>query len=153
MSRPATAPERRFWPRVEKGDGCWMWRGAKHRSGHGHFNAGSGGYMLAHRFAYEQLVGPIPEGMVLCHRCDTPACVRPDHLFVGTQADNVADMMTKARGRGQFQSTDVCHRGHPRTPENTRVRPSGKRSCRPCENMMSATAPARSITQAQGRAG
>lgn len=150
MSRPKTAPDVRFWPRVSKTDECWIWNGAQHRSGHGHFNAGSGGYQLAHRFAYEQLVGPIPIGMVLCHRCDNPRCVRPDHLFVGTQADNVDDMMTKGRGRGQFQPTDVCPRGHSRTPENTRVRPNGKRSCRPCENMMArVTAPARSIADAR----
>ncbi len=51
----------------------------------------------AHRVAYELATGPIPEGMVVCHRCDTPACINPDHLFVGTQQDNIADMHRKGR--------------------------------------------------------
>jgi hypothetical protein len=55
--------------------------------------------VMAHRYAYELLVAPIPDDMLLCHRCDTPACVRPGHLFVGTHQDNTDDKMTKGRHR------------------------------------------------------
>lgn len=87
-----------FWARVEKSDGCWPWRGARLR-GYGKFNSrtlGRQGY--AHRFAYEFARGPIPDGLQVLHRCDNPPCCNPDHLFLGTQLDNIADMVAKGRG-------------------------------------------------------
>lgn len=86
----------RFWAKVEKSDGCWLWRGARTGKGYGNVKR-NGRWYGAHKYAYELEHGPVPDGMELCHHCDTPACVRPSHLFVGTHIDNVRDMMAKGR--------------------------------------------------------
>lgn len=91
----------RFWPKVARGDGCWLWDGPMHgKTGYGQFNC-DGSRCFAHRAAWILTHGPIPPGMFICHRCDTPRCVRPDHLFLGTQSDNMRDMHSK--GRSVFQ--------------------------------------------------
>ena len=90
-----------FWARVERSQGCWIWRGAVGRSGYGNVNTG-GRTVGAHRFAYSETIGVIPTGMVIRHRCDTKLCVNPTHLEVGTQADNVRD----AAERGQLPRGD-----------------------------------------------
>jgi hypothetical protein len=92
--------EERFWSKVEKTDDCWVWTGALRHKGYGAFVYVRDGEVVqgrAHRYSYERHVGPIPPGMFVLHRCDTPACVRPDHLFLGTNQDNVTDMMRKGR--------------------------------------------------------
>lgn len=76
---------------------CWLWKGTKPDGRYGHFNAGAGSPVKAHRWIYEFLCGPIPEGLVVRHRCDVPACVNPRHLQIGTLSDNSQDMV--ARGR------------------------------------------------------
>jgi len=83
----------RFWAHVMVSDGCWLWAGSVDSCGYGRW-----GSRLAHRLVYEALVGPI-EGMYVLHRCDVPRCVSPGHLFLGTQADNMADMKSKGRWR------------------------------------------------------
>ena len=91
-------PVDRFWRWIEKSpdpDGCWLWTGHV-VNGYGRMTINRKGHS-AHRFAYETYVGPIPEGMFVCHRCDTPRCCRPDHLFVDFQAGNMADMIAKGR--------------------------------------------------------
>lgn len=89
----------RFWPKVLKTDGCWLWQAAKLPKGYGRIGIGGkyGGYMLAHRASWELHFGKIPERMFVCHRCDTTSCVRPDHLFLGTQRDNMLDCHNKGR--------------------------------------------------------
>lgn len=85
----------RFWSKVEKTDGCWLWRGALY----------GGGYAMVgkpprrgNRVSWELAYGPIPKGMFVCHKCDVRHCVRPDHLFLGTHDDNMRDMWAKGRG-------------------------------------------------------
>lgn len=103
MARPAGAQhwqaktrEERFWARVQKSDGCWLWTGSKGPTAYGTLEVNYK-QMAAHRFSYELHYGPIPAGLFACHRCDTPLCVRPDHLFLGTPADNSRDMVQKGR--------------------------------------------------------
>jgi hypothetical protein len=88
--------EQRFWAKVEKTDGCWLWTAAKDRLGYGYFKW-DGKQGKAYRYSWTLHNGPIPTGMCVLHRCDTPSCVNPAHLFLGTQADNVRDMDAKGR--------------------------------------------------------
>lgn len=92
--------EDRFWSKVHKTDGCWLWTGAKSRSGYGQIGLDYK-VLYTHRFSYETLVGPISHGMFVCHKCDVPLCVNPDHLFLGTNEDNLIDMIKKSRGTGK----------------------------------------------------
>lgn len=76
---------------------CWTWQGRKAGKGYGVFSANGEKNFYVHRFSYALHIGPIPEGLHVLHRCDRPNCVRPDHLFVGTNLDNVRDAMRKGR--------------------------------------------------------
>lgn len=92
-------PEERFWLYVEKPRrGCWEWTGYKNAKGYGVINL-RGERMMAHRMAWELEAGPIPDGKFVLHHCDNPGCVRFKHLFLGSLADNNADMDSKGRRR------------------------------------------------------
>jgi len=86
----------RFWSHVRKTDDCWLWCGPKNAYGYGTFNI-SANPVRAHRFAYELTYGLILPGLLCCHHCDVRLCVRPEHLFLGTNGDNLRDMSSKGR--------------------------------------------------------
>lgn len=93
--RPTPAWEPRFWSYINKTDSCWIWTGTLTR-GYGVLNA-NGHLNLAHRLSYELTHGPISDDLCVLHHCDTPACVNPVHLFLGTRTDNAADKVSKGR--------------------------------------------------------
>lgn len=92
--------QERFEEKYEKSDGCWNWTAHKNSDGYGTFRI-SDRHQYAHRIAYQLYVGEIPAGLCVCHRCDNPSCVRPEHLFLGTFADNAHDCMSKGRWKDQ----------------------------------------------------
>jgi hypothetical protein len=94
--------EARFWAKVAKGDGCWEWTGWRNANGYGLLSTGPRGATrdeFAHRISWELHFGLIPKGLYVCHHCDNPPCVRPDHLFVGPPAANTRDRDRKGRQR------------------------------------------------------
>ena len=126
----STAPSAsaRFWPKVNKGPGCWEWLNSKDGCGYGMFSY-NGSSMRAHRWSYEALVGPIPPGMQLDHLCRNPSCVNPSHLEPVTRDENLA------RGWGRRVKSgwvDHCINGHPYSAENTYTNPKGALVCRTC---------------------
>lgn len=132
---PTTRPIQKelFWSRTipEPNSGCHFWLGASNKRRYG-FMCFDGRSQKAHRIAWLLTRGPIPQGLRVLHRCDMPECVNPDHLFLGTQADNVADMESKGRQvRANAQKTH-CKRGHEFTPGNTWLEHNGWRHCRTC---------------------
>jgi hypothetical protein len=86
----------RFWSRVLKTDNCWEWQGCPNSEGYGYVKVNKRGW-LAHRFAYVLTYGPIPGGLKVRHKCDNPICVRPSHLLLGTQKDNMQDCHRRGR--------------------------------------------------------
>lgn len=116
--------EVRFWPKVNKTEGCWLWTGARNDKGYGQLfkskRSGRGEKYCAHRLAYELLVGPIPDEMELDHLCRTPACVNPKHLEPVTHSVNLSRQPRQV----------ICKRGH-----ILERRPRGKQQfCRTCTN-------------------
>lgn len=91
--------DKRFWSKVNITDSCWLWTASVNGKGYGQMSVGGrrGRPHLAHRLSWQMHRGPIPEGMSVLHRCDNPPCVNPEHLFLGTRADNNNDMRAKGR--------------------------------------------------------
>jgi len=114
-------------------NGCWVWQGkCTDWWGYGNTCHRSIKTRRAHRIVY-QLVNKVTLGRwdFVCHRCDNPPCVNPAHLFVGTPQDNAKDC--SAKQRLPQQQGDACVRGHPWTPENVRIDPRGRGTCKTCE--------------------
>lgn len=98
--KPVATRIARFWRYVHVAgpDDCWLWTGGTAtNNGYGRFWLGNRNHAVAHRFSYELANGPIPDGLEVCHSCDTPACVNPHHLFLATHQENMRDMMRKGR--------------------------------------------------------
>lgn len=124
MGRAPIDPRVRFWATVEKTETCWLWIGSKNR-GYGAFNPTHGSSVRAHRYAYELLVGPIPDGLTLDHLCRVRACVNPAHLEPVTRGENVR--------LGEPATKTTCLRGHPYDEANGRRYPgTGRRYCNAC---------------------
>jgi len=126
--RPVRPKRERWDERVDKSDGCWLWTGAKSSLGYGQLRTGNPGTNeMAHRLSWEFHRGEIPVGLHVLHHCDTPSCVRPDHLWLGTPKDNALDRQQK--GRQNRRSGDL--RKTVPTKANGRWRPKYSRHPRP----------------------
>jgi hypothetical protein len=122
-----------FWSRVDTSGDCWEWQGARVSKGYGSL-AIEGRAATAHRRSWELTYGPIPTGMHVLHRCDNPPCVRPDHLWLGTNTENVYDSMAKGRRdhlTGSRLPPSTCTKCGVqfRTPTATRTRRFCSRAC------------------------
>jgi hypothetical protein len=129
-----------FWSKVHLGDGCWEWTARRYPRGYGAYDLPRPLKMQrrpvpAHRVAYALFYGVEPGGLWVLHRCDNPPCVRPDHLFLGTHADNMADMYAKKRDKNSKKTH--CPQGHPYAGDNLYVTPAGGRICRACKRLRS----------------
>jgi hypothetical protein len=128
-----------FWKKVDKSGDCWIWTANRLPKGYGLFGRQYWDEMhtqLAHRWAWFLTHGDLPHDLLVCHRCDNPPCVRPEHLFLGTSKDNNRDRAGKWRHHNQHVTH--CPQGHEYTPENTRISMRPKRDtytrvCRICE--------------------
>ncbi len=121
---PAYRPvDERFWEKVHKTSTCWLWTACKVKSNatlyYGHFYVTSGKTVMAHRYAYERLVGPIPVGLTLDHLCKNPLCVNPAHLEPVTNRENV---LRGTNFAAVYARRTACMYGHEFTKENTKIR-------------------------------
>lgn len=127
--------EERFWAKVDKSDGCWVWTAGISSGGYGSFWL-DGKNRRAHRVAYELTVGPVPQGLQLDHLCRNRRCVRPDHLEPVTCGENIRRGDT-GKNSGRHNATKThCPQGHPYEGGNPIVS-EGRRRCRECGRIRS----------------
>jgi len=128
--QPRADVEERFWEKVQVGPHCWLWLAGRDGNGYGKFSPEGRRLVGAHRFSYELLVGPIPDGLHIDHLCRVPLCVNPAHMEpVTCQVNVLRGIAPTARNARKTH----CDHGHEFTPENTRRGESGRRICRECE--------------------
>ena len=127
---PRSTVGQRLWAKVDRGEGCWIWNGAKNPLGYGKLYV-DGRWLQAHRVAYELVYGPIPEGADLDHRCRVPSCVRPSHLQPVTHRENILRGEAPA---ARHAAKTHCPKGHPYSGPNLRIDTNGARRCRACES-------------------
>lgn len=124
--------EERFWSKVDFSAGCWEWAASRQCDGYGWVRTKTR-MELAHRVAYHLAYGAYDPELCVLHYCDNPPCCRPDHLFLGTRADNNWDKVSKGRGNKGRKLGTHCVNGHLYTDENTYISPkTGHRQCRTC---------------------
>lgn len=126
---PAIRPER-FWESVYKTPNCWFWIGNRMKNGYGRFSLGYR-RILAHRASWFFAYGVWPTQHVL-HHCDIEQCVRPDHLFEGTNQENHVDAASKGAWGLKQNLREFCRQGHPLSGDNLYLFPNGYRACRQC---------------------
>lgn len=107
---------------------CWLWSGRLEQKGYARFRDERSKKVFIHRWAYELMVGPIPEGLTIDHLCRNTNCANPEHLEPVTDIENIA---RGTQGRHHREKTH-CYKGHEFTPDNTYVNPAGHRACRVC---------------------
>lgn len=137
MRWPQRTEAERFWAKVDKGgaNGCWLWTAYRDYRNYGQFALTSSNKRVrAHRYAYEAVVGPIPDGLELDHLCRNPPCVNPAHLEPVTHHENVLRGQTLA---AVYARRTHCHAGHPFDEKNTRIARAegGRRVCRECRKV------------------
>lgn len=134
MSRPPQPLAARFWPKVDKAGagGCWIWLASLNGKGYGQINSGprGGTMLLAHIVAYNLLVGEVPEGLELDHKCSTPSCINPDHLEPVPHAVNVQRGRSGAVNGARQRAKTHCPNGH--SLADAYINPNGSRKCRQC---------------------
>jgi hypothetical protein len=112
--------QKRFWEKVKKNliTGCWEWQGYKTKFGHGQFQT-LAKVDYAHRYSWQLVYGEIPKGLFVLHRCDNGCCVNPAHLYIGTQTDNIRDMVNRGRTRYDKNRATGIRNGKYTHPEKT----------------------------------
>lgn len=126
----------KFWLRAVVQDGCWGWRGSLTSAGYAQFHLRGGGRAVGHRWLWEQLYGPVPEGLELDHLCRNRGCTNPDHLEAVTHRENVQRGLTPIVAGNWQRARTECPKGHPYSPENTGITTIGssvRRYCRTCK--------------------
>ena len=129
--KPHCSVDDRFWAKVQKSDnpdGCWLWNAAINPNGYAQFGIGYK-KVYAHRWAYEQVHGPIPKGLQIDHLCRVRHCVNPAHLEIVTNREN---FLRGGAPNAKLHHAGHCKHGHPFTKANTYIKKNGTRQCRAC---------------------
>lgn len=127
----------RFWAKVHMTDSCWLWTGRSTYDGYGLIHV-NGRRVRAHRLSWELANGPSDVNLQMCHSCDTPACVNPSHLRLGTAQDNADDRESRGRGNPPHRGQTHCQHGHILSGDNVRIQTGLKggvlRHCKQCHS-------------------